>query len=207
MGLSQDDPQQFKRLQYDLSVSVGVNSGEMDDRPAIEQVKSGFRIVGAFLASFAAMLLFRAGYINITNPNTQRVGLGWVILLATVITMLFTVRFWADWFCGIAGYLAVRSTFLMFFSQKEQVFVWTALGLTASLWLMAILAIQFYRRRKFSYFDQFTVTTAAVCLFWGFARLGRVGYSGMLVSVAIGLPVLPLNASKTQLKHRLQKNS
>jgi hypothetical protein len=65
----------------------------MDNRPAIEQVKSGFKIVGAILTSFAAMVLVSVGYLDITNPEKHRVGLGWVLLLATIVTMFFTVRF------------------------------------------------------------------------------------------------------------------
>jgi hypothetical protein len=47
----------------------------------------------------------------------------------------------------------------------------TAIGLSASLWVTAVPSIQFYRRREFSSFEQLSITTAAVCLFWGFARL------------------------------------
>jgi hypothetical protein len=180
----------------------------MDNRPAIEhQVKSGFKIVGAILASFAAMVLVSVGYLDITNPEKHRVSLGWVLLLTTIVTMFFTVRFWASWFCGIASYLAVRSTFLIFFVQKGRLSLWTAIGLTVSFWLMAILAIQFYRRHKFSYFDQLSITAAAVCLFWGFARLGTVGDNAMLVPVAIGLPLLLFSASKKPLRHLLHKFS
>ena len=169
----------------------------MDDRPAIEQVKSGFKIVGAMLASFAAMVLFFIGYIAVTSPEKQRVVLGSVLLLATIITMFFTVRFWAKWFCGIASYVAVRSTFLIFSVQKGQLSPWVAIALTASLWLMAILSIRFYSRRMFSYFDQLSITTAAACLFWGFGKLGTAGGTAMLVPVAIGLPLLFFSASKT----------
>jgi hypothetical protein len=179
----------------------------MDNRPAIEQVKSGFKIVGAILTSFAALVVFLIGYADVTNPEHQRVGLGWVILVTAVITMFFTVRFWANWFCGIASYLALRSMLLIFLGQNERLSLWTAICLTASLWFMAILAFQFYRRRKFSYFDQLSITTAAVCLFWGFGRLGTIGASAMLVPVAVGLPLLLLSISKKPLKNLLHKFS
>jgi hypothetical protein len=169
----------------------------MDKRPAIEQVKSGFRIVGAILTSFAAIVLFTVGYIDITKPEKQHVALGWVILLTTVVSMLFTVRFWATWFCGIVSYLAVRLTWFVLLGQKERLSLWIAIGLCASLWFMAILSIQFYRRREFSYFDQLSITTAAVCLFWGFARLG----TAMLLPTVIGLPLLFFSASKKPLNH------
>ena len=64
-----------------------------------------------------------------------------------------------------------------------------------------------YRRHKFSYFDQLSITAAAVCLFWGFARLGTAGDNAMLVPVAIGLPLLFISASKKPLRHPLHKFS
>jgi hypothetical protein len=73
--------------------------------------------------------------------------------------------------------------------------------------MMAILAVQFYRRREFSYFDQLSITTAAVCLFIGIARLGTVGDNGMLVPVAIGIPLLFFSASKKPLRDFLHKLS
>jgi hypothetical protein len=179
----------------------------MDDRPAIEQVKSGFRIVGAILISFAAFLLFYVSYSDITKPEKQRVGLGWVILLTTMVAMFFTVRYWANWFCGVASYLAMRCTFLVFFADSRRLPPWVAIGLTASLWLMAILAIQFYRRREFSYYDQVSITAAAVCLFWGIARLGTIGDNAMLIPVVIGLSLLLFSASNKPLNHLLHKFS
>jgi hypothetical protein len=182
-----------------------LKSSAMDNRPAIEQVKSGFKIVGAILTSFAAMVIFCVGYFDIVNPEKQRVGLGWVVLLTTILTMFFTVRFWANWFCGIASYLAVRSTFLVLYVQKGRLSLRTTIGLIVAFWLMAILAAQFYRRREFSYFDQLSITTAAVCLFWGFARLGTLGDNAMLVPVAIGIPLLFFSASEKPLRHLLHK--
>jgi len=68
----------------------------MDERPAIEQVKSGLKIVGAILSSFAAFLLFAIGYVDITRPEWQHIALGWLLLMTTVAAMFVTVHFWAD---------------------------------------------------------------------------------------------------------------
>ncbi len=179
----------------------------MEKRPAIEQVKSGFRIAGAILTSFAAFLLFTIGYVDVTTPEKQYGGLGWVILLTTVVSMFVTVRFWATWFCGIVSYLALRSTLLVLFAQKGRMSPWVAVGLSLSLWLMAVLSIQFYHRHKFSYFDQLSITTAAVCLFWGFARLGTAGDKTLLLPIVIGLPLLFFSGSKKPLMHLLHKFS
>src|SRR6266852_8593021 len=84
-----------------------------DERSITEQVKSGFRIVGAILASFAAFLVFGTGYRYVTGPEQQHVVIGWILLLATVVTMLVSVRLWANWFCGIVSYAAVCCIFLL----------------------------------------------------------------------------------------------
>jgi hypothetical protein len=172
----------------------------MDKRPVSEQVKSGFKITGAILVSFAAVVLFIIGYTDVVTPEKQHVALGWTILVATAATLMFTVRFWANWFCGVASYLAVRSTFLIFFAHKGKLSLPIAVGLTVSLWLMAILSIRFYKKRKFSKFDQIGITTAAICLFWGFARVGTMGDNAMLLPFLVGIPLLLLAASEKSLK-------
>jgi hypothetical protein len=179
----------------------------MDERPAIEQVKSGFRIVGAILTSFAAFVLFTIGYIDIVTPEKQRAALGWVILLTTVTAMSLTVRFWATWFCGIVAYFAVRSTALVFFALRGRLVWWIAIGLSVSLWIMAVLSVRFYHRHEFPYFEQLSITVAAVCLFWSFARLSVTGDSGMLLPVVIGLPLLFFSAYQKPLKRLLRRFS
>lgn len=179
----------------------------MDKRSVIEQVKSGFKIAGAILTSFAAVVLFMLGYIAATTPERQHVALGWMILIAIAATLLFTVKFWATWFCGVASYLAVRSTLLIFFSHKGKLSLPIAIGITISLWLIAILSIKFYKKRRFSKFDQVCITTSALCLFWGFARLGVIGDNAMLLPLLVGIPLLLVSASEKSLKHVFRKSS
>jgi prolipoprotein diacylglyceryltransferase len=178
-----------------------------DNRSTIEQVKSGFRIVGAFLTSFAAWVLFTIGYIDVIKPENQKVSLGLTLLLVTIITMLLTVRFWANWFGGVASSLALRSTLLIFFTKKGGMSPWNAIGLTISFWCIAFLSIKFYKKRQFSHLDQLSITAAAVCLFWGFARLGTAGDNAMLIPVACGLPLLVIAAYKKPLKVLLHRFS
>jgi hypothetical protein len=179
----------------------------MDQRPVIEQVKSGFKIAGAILTSFAAVVLFIVGYVDVTTPERQHVALGWTILVAVAVTLLFTVKFWATWFCGVASYLAVRSTLLIFFAHKGKLSLPIAIGITVSLWLIAILSIKFYKKRRFSKFDQVCITTAAICLFWGFARLGVMGDNAMLLPLLVGIPLLLVSASEKSLKHVFRRFS
>lgn len=178
----------------------------MDQRPVIEQVKSGFKIAGAILTSFAAVVLFIVGYIDVTTPERQH-ALGWTILVAVATTLLFTVKFWATWFCGVASYLAVRSTLLIFLGHKGKLSLPIAIGITVSLWLIAILSIKLYKKRTFSKFDQVCITTAAICLFWGFARLGVMGDNAMLLPLLVGIPLLLVSASEKSLKHVFRKFS
>jgi hypothetical protein len=151
------------------------------------------------------MVLFSIGYIDITSPEKQRVALGWVVLLTTIFAMYVTVRFWANWFCAIAGYLAVRSTFLIFFIGKRGISVRTALGLIVALWLMAVLSIQFYNKRDFSRFERVSVTIAAVSLFWVVARSD--GGNSTLLPVLIGTPMLLFSVSREPLKNLLHRLS
>lgn len=122
----------------------------LDERPVIEQVKSGFKIAGAILSSFAAFVLFLTGYSYIVGGGEQRSSaLGWLLVMATTVTMFATVHFWAKWFCGIVSYGAVRATVLVFFAGRAGLSYWHAAGIAASLWFMAIVSIHFYGRRHF----------------------------------------------------------
>jgi hypothetical protein len=149
--------------------------------------------------------LFIVGYVDVTTPEKQHVALGWMILVSIAAMLLFTVRFWATWFCAMASYLAVRSTLLIFFVHKGKLSLPIAVGLTVSLWLIAILSIRFYKKRSFSKFDQVCLTTAAICLFWGFARLGTQGDDAMLLPLLVGIPLLLVSTSEKSLKHLLRR--
>lgn len=179
----------------------------MDKRPVAEQVKSGFKIAGAILISFAAFVLFIFGYNNVVNPEKQHIALGWALLIAVAATLLFTVRFWAAWFCGVASYMAVRSTFLIFFVHRGKLSVPIAIGLTVSLWVIALLSVKVYKKHNFSKCDHVGITTAAICLFWGVARLGTMGDDAMLLPLLVGIPLLLVSASKKSLKHVLHRFS
>jgi hypothetical protein len=182
----------------------------MDERPVIEQVKSGFKIAGAILSTFGAFLLFLIGYSHILRPERQEQAIGLLILVTIVIAMFVSVRFWAKWVCGIITYLAVRSTLLVIFAGRgrySDFSFWSAVAFTGSLWLMATLSIHFYSRRHFSMLDQLSITTAAIGLFWGFLRLATVGNNGILLPIAIGTPLLLVTAYEKKLKHFANKLS
>jgi hypothetical protein len=183
----------------------------MSKRRVIDQVKSGFKIVAAILFSFAAFLLVGISYVGITQDSPKLShGSAWALLITMVMLMFLTVRFWAKWFCGITSYLAVRSMLLPLFAGRgslSDVPIRSAVAITASFWLMAILSIHFYRRHHFSILDQFSITGAAVSLFIGFMRLGSAGNNGIILPVLMGIPLLVLSSYQKRLKHLAHKFS
>lgn len=62
-----------------------------DERPPLEQVKSGFRIVGAMLLCLAAFLLFSKGYTLLTARHDAQATVGWILLATTGGTLFLTV--------------------------------------------------------------------------------------------------------------------
>jgi hypothetical protein len=183
----------------------------MSGRRVIEQVKSGFKIVAAILFSFAAFLLVGISYVGITQDSPKLShGSAWALLMTMTMLMFVTVRFWAKWFCGITSYLAVRSMLLPLFAGRgslSDVPLRSAVAITASFWLMAILSIHFYRRHHFSIFDQVSITGAAISLFIGFVRLGSAGNNGIVLPVLMGIPLLVLSSYQKPLKHFARKLS
>lgn len=108
----------------------------MDQRPTVEQVKSGFKIAGMILTSFVAVVLFVVGYGDATTPEKHHVALGWTVLIAVIAAMLFTVKFCAVWFCAVASYLAVRSKVvasLILLGHKRKLLMPNAIGIALAL--------------------------------------------------------------------------
>jgi hypothetical protein len=183
----------------------------MAERRVIKQVKSGFKILAAILFSFGAFSLVGIAYVSIIQDSPKLShGSAWVLLVAMVMLMFVTVRFWARWFCGIISYLALRSMLLPLFAGSGSLSdlpFRSAVAITASFWLMAILSIHFYRRHHFSILDQFSITGAATSLFIGFIRLGSAGNNGIILPVLMGIPLLVLSSYQKPLKHLTHKPS
>jgi len=179
----------------------------MDQRQAIKHLKVGLKIVAAIIFSFAAFASVALSYIGITQGlhRDPRLAAWWALLVTTAVIMFISVRFWARWFCGIISYLAVRTTLLALFAGKVGMSYRNAIGISASMWFMAILSIHFYRRHQFSSLDQLSLTAAAICLFVGFTRLGITGNNAMLLPVALGIPLLLFSAYQKPLTRLVHK--
>ena len=164
-----------------------------DNRPVMEQVKSGFKIAGGILSSFAAFVLFGVSYIDIMHPENKHLAVGWMLLVATALTMFASVQVWARWFCAIVSYAAVRCTMfiipaLMGFSRVPLQYV---VATAAALCFLAFCGIRLYDRRRFSTLDRLCVTIAAMLLFIGIITNSTGNYAGLLSFVAAGLLLIP----------------
>src|SRR6266567_174982 len=80
-----------------------------DKRPPLEQVKSGFQIVGRMLAVFGVALGFLIGCRKIQTPQVPLdLLIGIIIVVVSVGVMIATARYWAAWFFGLVAYCAWR---------------------------------------------------------------------------------------------------
>jgi hypothetical protein len=129
----------------------------MDERPAIDQMKSGFKLAGIMLWLTLTSFVFEMSYRDLTRPERQKYIVGSLILVTAIAAMLVTVRFWAKYFSGIAGIVAVRFTAPVFFGSKGRFTFLSAVTVSASLWFMAIACLQF-NEESLSVLDQLTIT-------------------------------------------------
>ncbi len=179
-----------------------------DQRSVREQVKSGLRIAGEILASFAAFLAFSTGYSYVARPEQQRVVIGWIILVTTVVIMFASVRVWANWFCGVVSYIAVRSIVLLFLVLVGLVHasVWYVAGFCGLAWLLALLSIRFYRRRNFSILDHVSLTGGAAFLFLGILRVGATGSKNAgLIPLVIAIALLVPSAFEKSFTRLIER--
>jgi hypothetical protein len=162
----------------------------MGERPAIEQVKSGFQIAAAILIYALAICSFVVGYNDVTQPERHQVALGWTLLVLTSFAMFFTFRFWVKWFCGIACYVALRSTLLLLRVHQAKMQFSPAIEFIVGFFITAGLTIRLYGKREFSKFDRVAITAAAVCLLWAFVRFGKVAEGSSCVPILFGIAFL-----------------
>jgi hypothetical protein len=166
-----------------------------DRRPPIEQVTSGLRIVGAAIASVAAVALFGLAYVQIANVDRAHNPLaGWLLIVALTATLVLTVQYWRRWFFFIPGYLALRSSLwllLGWFSPKGFVFI----GFAVLLFVMSGMSFRFRESNKLGGVDRAVLLLTAACLFAAMLQFFSQGQSAMsMLYAAIG--DLALTASR-----------
>jgi hypothetical protein len=163
-----------------------------DDRSPLEQVKSGFKIVGAMLLCLAAFLLFSKSYTLLTARREGQAILGWVLLSATAGALFVTVRDWASIFFSVVAYSALRCTVLVVLilaGTAPDTSLWSAVGLSVCLWGMTAFSYRFHDQKFFTIVDQLTLTSAVMLFFLALLKIGTSGVNASLAPFAIALLV------------------
>jgi len=169
-----------------------------DDRPPLEQVKSGFKIVGAMLLCLAAFLLFSKSYTLLTARREGQAVLGWVLLSVTAGALFVTVRYWAGIFFPVVAWSALRCTVLVVLvlaGAAPDSSLWFAVGLSACLWGMTAFSYRFYDQKFFTVVDQLTLTSAAMLFFLALLKFGASSINASLRPVALALFLFAVRAS------------
>jgi hypothetical protein len=137
-----------------------------DRRPVVEQVKSGFWIVGKMLVAFAIAVTFMAGCELIRAPRySSQIVIGWVLVMVSILVMTTTVRFWAAGFFGFIAYGALRSLGGVFVADAFHVSRLYMAIVSASAVAMAILSYRFtFKKLHITAFDRASIVIAAGCV-------------------------------------------
>ena len=154
---------------------------DRDRRPVIEQVKSGFRIVGKMLVAFAIAVTFMAGSAVIRTPRySYQLALGWALILISLLVMTTTVRFWAAGFFGFIAYGAFRCLGGVFVADVFHISRLYMVIVSVSAFAMALLSYRFTSRRlNITAIDRASIVIAASCVLLTF--LFGDNYSGLAV--------------------------
>jgi len=152
-----------------------------DRRPVIEQVKSGFRIVGKMLVAFAIAVTFMAGCELIRAPRySYQFALGWVLVLVSILVMATCVKFWAAGFFGFIAYGAYRSLGGVFVADVFHVSRQYMVIVSVSAFAMAILSFRFTSKQfHIRAIDRASIVIAACCVLLTF--LFGDNYRGLAV--------------------------
>jgi hypothetical protein len=160
-----------------------------DKRPVVEQVKSGFRIVGKMLVAFAIAVTFMAGCELIRGQRNSQIVLGWVLIMMSILVMTTTVRFWAAGFFGFIAYGALRSLGGIVVSDAFHVSRLYMVVVSVSAFAMAILSHRFTSRKlHIRPIDRASIVIAAGCVLLTF--LFGDTYKGIAVFNAGNLSLL-----------------
>lgn len=151
-----------------------------DRRPVIEQVKSGFRIVGKMLVAFAIAVTFMAGCALLRTPKySYQLDVGWALIFMSILVMTATVKFWAAGFFGFIAYGAWRSLGGVLVADVYHVSRLYMVIVSVSAFAMALLSYRFTSRRlHIRAIDRASIVIAASCVlltflfgdnYWGLA--------------------------------------
>ncbi len=179
-----------------------------DKRPPLEQVKSGFRIVGRMLAVFSVALGFLIGCRKIQIPQLPHDPLiGIIIVVLSVGIMIATARYWAAWFFGLVAYCAWRFLSRGFFlASVSHTSMLLMAGSFAGTLAMAFLTYRFTSKRyTVTALDRATLVIATICLLLTIVFFADTYRSAVVFSVgvvALFVSWLAHRISKYQRSHR-----
>jgi hypothetical protein len=136
----------------------------------MEQVKSGFLISAKLVAAFCIAATFMAGCALVqTTGISSQIAIGWVLIVASIVVMATTVRFWAAGFFGFIAYGALRCLGATVFASSLHLSPLYMLALAASLLAMSILCIRFTSsKRRIIRIDRASLVVAAICVLLAF---------------------------------------
>jgi hypothetical protein len=180
-----------------------------DERTIGEQIRSGFRLAGWILLTFALFVVLLLSTRLLTahreNPTVFHRLLGACGLVSVATTMFFSVRYWAKWFVGLLGYLIFKLAISLLMGQTPS---------------MPSIA-----RPRLVFLEFLVTSVAAMWLCFRYVghvprRIETLGLIGLVVSftfgivydspmpVLVGLPLLGLSqlAEYWWRQHFLQKH-
>jgi hypothetical protein len=96
-----------------------------DKRTIREQINSGFRLAGWILLTFALFVVLLGSAFLLTaqggNPTVFHRFLGICGLVSIATAMFFSVRYWAQWFVGLLGYLIFKTAISILLGRTPSV--------------------------------------------------------------------------------------
>jgi len=96
-----------------------------DKRTVWQQARSGFRLAGFVLLTFALCLLFLFSTILLTGRGQNRTPvhelLGGCGLLAIATVMFFSVRYWAKWYFAMLVYISFKLSLSLLLGRTPSV--------------------------------------------------------------------------------------
>jgi hypothetical protein len=147
-----------------------------DSRTIGEQIRSGFRLAGWILLTFALFVVLLGSTFLLTakggNPTVLHRFWGVCGLVSTATAMFFSVRYWAKWFVGLLGYLIFK--------------------LAISLLMGRTPSVPSIARPRLIILEYLVTSVAAMWLCLKYAghvprRIETLGLIGLVVSFAFGI--------------------
>lgn len=149
----------------------------------MEQVKSGFIIAAKLLSAFCIAATFIAGCELVEEAGIPRqITTGWLLIIASIIVMTTTVRFWAAGFVAFIAYVSLRLLGgALFTSFSLHVSALLLLSLAASFCAMSLLGLRFASGKSpISQIDRISLLIAATCVLLSFRLMDTYKSVAML---------------------------